>query len=87
MEKTELEAASPDLTLILENGSPLVLKLFDTKKDEGTAISSMNDYVFSLKPYVVDDITSYAHDLAGLTPEEETEASEQTAETEEQAPQ
>ena len=85
MDKTDLKTAFPDLTLVLENGSPLVLKLFDTDKDEGMATSSMNDYVFSLKPYVAEDITSYAHDLAGLTPEEDTEASEQTAETEEQA--
>jgi hypothetical protein len=86
MAKTELETASPDLTLVLENGSPLVLKLFDSDKDEGKATSSMNDYVFSLKPYVAEDITSYAHDLAGLTPED-TEPSENTVETEEQPPQ
>ncbi len=81
MDKTGLETVSPALTLVLGNGSPLVLKLFDTDKDEGMATSSMNDYVFALKPYVAEDITSYAHDLAGLTPED-TEASEQKAETE-----
>ena len=87
MDKTGLETVSPDLTLVLENGSPLELKLFDKDKDEGMATSSMNDYVFSLKPYVTEDITSYAHDLAGLTPEEDTETSEQTAETEAPPPQ
>jgi hypothetical protein len=86
MNKTGLETASPDLTLVLENGSSLVLKLFDTDKDEGMAISSMNDYVFSLKPYVAEDITSYAHDLAGLTPDD-SETPEKTAETEKQPPQ
>jgi hypothetical protein len=75
MDKTGLETASPDLTLVLENDSPLVLKLFDPDKDEGMAISSMNDYVFALKPYVTEEIASYAHDLAGLTPED-TDASE-----------
>jgi hypothetical protein len=46
----------------------------------------MNDHVFSLKPYVAEDITAYAHDLAGLIPED-SETSEKTAETEEQPPQ
>lgn len=85
-DKPGLETASPDLTVMLENESLLVLKLFDTDTDGGIAISSMNDHVFTLKPYVMEDITSYAHDLAGLTPED-NDASENTAETEEQPPQ
>jgi hypothetical protein len=48
-----------------------VLKLFEQNGDEPVpAISSMNDQAFLLKSYVAEDIISYAHDLAGLTPEE-----------------
>jgi hypothetical protein len=86
MDKTELETTPPDLTLVLETESTLVLKLFGPDKDEALATSSMNDHVFSLKPYVAEDITAYAHDLAGLIPED-SETSEKTAETEEQPPQ
>jgi hypothetical protein len=66
-----MEASSPILTILLENDSTRVLKLFEQNGDEPVpAISSMNDQAFLLKSYVAEDIISYAHDLAGLTPEE-----------------
>jgi hypothetical protein len=54
-----------------------VLTLFEPDGDESVpATSSMNDYVFFLKPHVAEDITSDALDLAGLTPPEEEETKE-----------
>ncbi len=70
-EKTDMESSSPILTIVLENDSTQVLKLFEQNGDEPVpATSSMNDQVFLLETYVAEDITSYAHDLAGLTPEQ-----------------
>ena len=70
-EKTVMESSSPILTIVLENEATRVLKLFERNGDEPVpATSSMNDQVFLLKTYVAEDITSYAHDLAGLTPEQ-----------------
>ena len=70
-EKTVMESSSPILTIVLENDATRVLKLFERNGDEPVpATSSMNDQVFLLKTYVAEDITSYAHDLAGLTPEQ-----------------
>ncbi len=76
-DKTDLEASSPRLAVILENGTSRVLKLFGPDGEESVAaISSMSDYVFSLKPRVADDITSYVLDLAGLTPPEPEQSEE-----------
>jgi hypothetical protein len=66
-----MESSSPILTIRLENDATKVLKLFAQKRDEPVpATSSMNGQAFLLKNYVAEDILSYAHDLAGLTPEE-----------------
>jgi hypothetical protein len=76
-DKTDLETSTPRLTIILENGVSRVLKLFEPDGDESMpATSSMNDYVFFLKAHVAEDISSYALDLAGLTPPEEEEPKE-----------
>lgn len=76
-DKADLEASSPRLAVILENGTSRVLKLFEQDGDESVpATSSMNEYVFFLKPHVAEDITSYALDLAGLTPQQEEETEE-----------
>lgn len=77
MDKAQLESETPDLTLVLETDVSLVLKLFGQDKEEGKAVSSTNGYVFSLKPYEAEDITSYAHDLAGITPEKSEDAQDQ----------
>jgi hypothetical protein len=75
--KADLKALSPRLAVILDNGTSRVLTLFEPDGDESVpATSSMNDYVFFLKPQVAEDITSYALDLAGLTPPEEEETKE-----------
>jgi hypothetical protein len=80
MDKAEMETSSESLAIFLENGSSRVLKLFDQHGEEPVpATSSMNDYVFSLKPHVTEDIIDYAHELAGITePEEEEDTREQT---------
>ncbi|MFN2435581.1 MAG: DUF4340 domain-containing protein [Desulfotignum sp.] len=69
--KTDMESSSPILTILLENDATRVLKLFEQNGDDPMpATSSMNDHAFLLKNHVAEDITSYAHDLAGLTPEQ-----------------
>lgn len=76
-DKADMDASSPRLTVILDNGTSRVLRLFEPDADESVpATSSMNDYVFFLKPHVAEDITSYALDLAGLTPPEEGKTKE-----------
>ncbi|MEX1298867.1 MAG: DUF4340 domain-containing protein [Desulfotignum sp.] len=71
MDAAGMESSSPILIILLENDSTKVLKLFEQNGDEPVpATSSMNDQVFLLESYVAEDIISYAHDLAGLTPEE-----------------
>ncbi len=78
LNKADMEATSPRLTVILDNGTSRMLTLFDPDMEESVpAISSMNDYVFFLKPHVAEDITSYALDLAGLTPPEEEETTKE----------
>ena len=77
LDKADLEASSPRLAVILGNGTSRMLKLFEPDGDESVpATSSMNEYVFFLKPHVAEDITSYALDLAGLTPQQEGETKE-----------
>lgn len=76
-DKADMEASSPRLTVVLDNGTSRVLTLFEPDADESVlATSSMNDYVFFLEPQVAEDITSYALDLAGLIPPEEGKTEE-----------
>jgi hypothetical protein len=76
-DKTTLEKTPPRLKIVLENSSPIVLQLFEPKEDGLVpGISSMNSYPFLLKSYIAEDIVSYAHDLAGLTPPEEIQGEE-----------
>ncbi|HKK99872.1 MAG TPA: DUF4340 domain-containing protein [Desulfotignum sp.] len=71
-DKQQLEKDTPDLTITLENGTPIVLHLFD-QGEEGSVFgtSSMNGYGFVLEEYVAKDIRSWAHELAGLEQTEE----------------
>lgn len=76
-DKHNFKEKAPDLKIILENNTPIVLHLFD-QEEEGLVFgtSSMNGYAFALKEYVAKDIRSWAHELAGLTPEQEEEGKE-----------
>jgi len=76
-DKHTLEKDPFDLKITLENDTPIVLQLFD-QGEEGPvfATSSMNAYAFVLEDYVAKDIRSWAHELAGLTSEQEEEEKE-----------
>jgi hypothetical protein len=78
-DRPALEKKSPRLKIELHSSSPILFHLYepDEKELPMIATSSMNAYVFSLKSYVVEDITSYAHELVGLKEKEEEEAEEE----------
>ena len=79
-DKQALEKKKPRLKIGLDSSSPIHFHLYEPEEKElpMIATSSMNAYAFSLNSYVVEDITSYAHELAELNVPEEEEAQEES---------